>query len=515
MFDELMSTHIDFSAFFMNCLKLRKITRAYLVGPVFNLLKGTCKSYVELEYNMEECYRALTDQLDWANHKGHKSLVDMSKPLPLQDKEGRLTIPVEFFFNNDLEYLKAGNKERSYSSSITNTSVARYTLEGIKDMIPTLWSPVIIAYDKDAALRISHWGPQCQQFDKAMINTVSKHKVFSTIRILSVVSVQVEKRSGYGYLKEIVVRRADQKLYKFKEGDFPDLHLDDIKDMLLLIAQNKLFNLDGDTEKDKRRTCIMLSKIDELLLKRRILRSLEVLVGGRKTEMDKRLMQRTVLASPLYVQKAFDNRCTYAGGAFSKDENIKVVNIRTSESYLSIHNDDGNPSIANIKQALWFLTLGWHLVEIHVTWAHLENDGVKDFVTTSECSRLKEDLESLTWRWRHGFKATPRQPLVILAAFKAFLRPQYPVVTDLNPCFNQVHYLGVIRLLVEVFTRAEHHSHIRRSDAYAGNPVKEILLNLNLPDHRGRIPTGREPGFLREKVNEIGSKATKVDTENE
>ncbi|GJW21830.1 hypothetical protein Tco_0032452 [Tanacetum coccineum] len=23
-----------------------------------------------------------------------------------------------------------------------------------------------------------------------------------------------------------------------------------------------------------------------------------------------------------------------------------------------------------------------------------------------------------------------------------------------------------------------------RSDAYAGNPVKEILLNLNLPDHR-------------------------------
>ncbi|GJS32752.1 hypothetical protein Tco_0531134 [Tanacetum coccineum] len=25
---------------------------------------------------------------------------------------------------------------------------------------------------------------------------------------------------------------------------------------------------------------------------------------------------------------------------------------------------------------------------------------------------------------------------------------------------------------------------IRRSDTYAGNPVKEILLNLNLPDHR-------------------------------
>ncbi|GKD40821.1 hypothetical protein Tco_1261028 [Tanacetum coccineum] len=87
MFDELMSTPIDYSAFGMNCLKLNKITKVDLVGPVFNILKGTYKSCVELEYNMEECYRALTDQLDWEKPEGHKSLTDMSKPLPLQDKE--------------------------------------------------------------------------------------------------------------------------------------------------------------------------------------------------------------------------------------------------------------------------------------------------------------------------------------------------------------------------------------------------------------------------------------------
>ncbi|GKA77213.1 hypothetical protein Tco_0783674 [Tanacetum coccineum] len=78
-FDELMSSPIDFSAFAINRLKLSKITRVD---------KGTCKSYVKLEYNIEECYHALTKQLDWANAKGHKSPVDMSKPLPLQDKEG-------------------------------------------------------------------------------------------------------------------------------------------------------------------------------------------------------------------------------------------------------------------------------------------------------------------------------------------------------------------------------------------------------------------------------------------
>ncbi|GKD79794.1 hypothetical protein Tco_1342415 [Tanacetum coccineum] len=47
-------------------------------------------------------------------------------------------------------------------------------------------------------------------------------------------------------MEEIVVRRANQKLYTFKEGDFPNLYLNDIEDMLLLHVQNKLFNLDGD-----------------------------------------------------------------------------------------------------------------------------------------------------------------------------------------------------------------------------------------------------------------------------
>ncbi|GKF36951.1 hypothetical protein Tco_0113709, partial [Tanacetum coccineum] len=51
---------------------------------------------------------------------------------------------------------------------------------------------------------------------------------------------------GYGYLEEIVVRRTDQKLYTFKEGNFQRLHLNDIEDIVLLHVQNKLFNLEGD-----------------------------------------------------------------------------------------------------------------------------------------------------------------------------------------------------------------------------------------------------------------------------
>ncbi|GKA29312.1 hypothetical protein Tco_0715557 [Tanacetum coccineum] len=82
-FDELMSTLIEFSAYVMNNLKINNLTQEHLVRPSFNLLKGTCRSHVELEYNIEECYKAVTDRLDWNNPEGKEYSFDLSKPLPL------------------------------------------------------------------------------------------------------------------------------------------------------------------------------------------------------------------------------------------------------------------------------------------------------------------------------------------------------------------------------------------------------------------------------------------------
>nr|GEX59243.1 hypothetical protein [Tanacetum cinerariifolium] len=52
-------------------------------GPPAGSNRGLKRSYVELEYNMEECYKALNDQLDWNNPEGDKYPFDLSKPLPL------------------------------------------------------------------------------------------------------------------------------------------------------------------------------------------------------------------------------------------------------------------------------------------------------------------------------------------------------------------------------------------------------------------------------------------------
>nr|GEY56990.1 hypothetical protein [Tanacetum cinerariifolium] len=69
-FNELTDTPLDFSAFVMNWLKVNTLTLELLVGLTFKLMKGSCKSLVELEYFFEEVYKATTDQLDWNNPKG-------------------------------------------------------------------------------------------------------------------------------------------------------------------------------------------------------------------------------------------------------------------------------------------------------------------------------------------------------------------------------------------------------------------------------------------------------------
>ncbi|GKD87931.1 hypothetical protein Tco_1359085 [Tanacetum coccineum] len=161
---------------------------------------------------MEECFKALTDRLDWNNPEGDRRPFDLTKPLPLKGRPGRLTVAVEYFFNNDLEFLKSLDPEKTYTTSITKAKAARYEIVEIEDMI----------------------------------NKFSKHNVYSTQKILSVVSVKVKRLHGYGHLEEIMVKRADRQLYKFKEGDFVDLHLNDIEDMLLLVVQHKLFHLNDN-----------------------------------------------------------------------------------------------------------------------------------------------------------------------------------------------------------------------------------------------------------------------------
>ncbi|GJU86544.1 hypothetical protein Tco_1294090 [Tanacetum coccineum] len=187
---------------------------------------------------------ATIEQLDWHNPEGKPYPFDLSKPLLLiRDHRGRQVIPQDFFINKDLEYLKGGDLSRRYSTSVTKTKAATYDIKCIKDLVQNLWSPVKVTYDKHAYWGTSHWGSKRQYFYGFAANMSSSKDVYSRKRIIAVTRLTIMKKYDYGHLEEIEVRREDQKLYKFREGDFPRLRLQDIEDMLLLLVQKKLANL--------------------------------------------------------------------------------------------------------------------------------------------------------------------------------------------------------------------------------------------------------------------------------
>ncbi|GJZ87106.1 hypothetical protein Tco_0658716 [Tanacetum coccineum] len=283
-FDEIMSTPIDFSAYVMNNLKIDNLTQEQLVGPAFNLLKGTYESHVELEYNIEECYKAMTDRLDWNNPEGKEYPFDISKPLPLIMDRSRQVVPVAFFINNDLEYLREGSSSKKYTTSTTKT--AKYDIPGIKDMVPSLWSPV-----KDMLLLLVQ--KKLSNLERDVIFDLGVALWMSDISNRTPYTAY-NNPQGIIYEDEYKINRLmrTDELYKFSDGT-----LTSVKSILHDIASNMRMDYLPKrrlSSLGRKRSRIMIKAIDQQLLERRLLRSLEKFFGGRDYEEDRRLLERTI-----------------------------------------------------------------------------------------------------------------------------------------------------------------------------------------------------------------------------
>nr|GFB42304.1 hypothetical protein [Tanacetum cinerariifolium] len=68
-------------------------------------------------------------------------------------------------------------------------------------------------------------GQKRQQFYGFIVNQESALDVYSKRRIIAVTDLKIVEWHNYKHLDWISVRRDDDKIYKFKEGDFKRLHL--------------------------------------------------------------------------------------------------------------------------------------------------------------------------------------------------------------------------------------------------------------------------------------------------
>ncbi|GJT39757.1 hypothetical protein Tco_0939622 [Tanacetum coccineum] len=222
----------------------KKLCKADLEGPTFNLVKAFHNNSVSLQFQMDECHKLLTDKVDLVNPEGHQILRNVYEPLPLGGPPGQVTIQPQLFFNKDLEYLLSGDKERKTALSISKLKAARYLDFGLEELVPYLWVESERDYDISAAYGITHWWFRRKEFYINKHREPSDHDaVRSHMRILSVISIKTYERYGYNYLREIVLRRADYKEYKISEKDFKNLHPNDFEDLFLLHLQDKLNHL--------------------------------------------------------------------------------------------------------------------------------------------------------------------------------------------------------------------------------------------------------------------------------
>ncbi|GJU17412.1 hypothetical protein Tco_1145378 [Tanacetum coccineum] len=180
---------------------------------------------------MEECHKMLTDQVDWANPEGDQVRINVNRPLPLSGPPGHVTIPTQFFFNKDLEYLQYGSKGSCPTLLISKMKAANYPDFGLELLVPKqMWIDDMCTYD---------------------IN------VRTHMQILSVIRIKAYSRYEYDYLSKIVLRRADHQEHTITEKDFKNLYPSDFEDLNLLLLQGHLDHLYGS---DKR----MLSTVVKL-----------------------------------------------------------------------------------------------------------------------------------------------------------------------------------------------------------------------------------------------------------
>nr|GEU90506.1 retrovirus-related Pol polyprotein from transposon TNT 1-94 [Tanacetum cinerariifolium] len=247
--NKLMSKTGDMESFikwFCKRIGKKKLSKSDLEDLAFKVVKAFHENNISLQFQMKECHRLLTDQIDLVNPEDHRLVPDVSKSLPQGGPPGQITIQPQFFFNKDLEYLISGDTAKTASLSISKLKAINYPDFSLEELVQSLWIENERDYNISAAYCITHWWFKRKDFYITRHNASSDHKAIkSHIQILCVISIKTFERYDYAFLREIVIRSANYNEYKISKADFKHLHSNDFKDLYLVHLQGKLNHLPG------------------------------------------------------------------------------------------------------------------------------------------------------------------------------------------------------------------------------------------------------------------------------
>ncbi|GJT13331.1 retrovirus-related pol polyprotein from transposon TNT 1-94 [Tanacetum coccineum] len=250
----------------------------------YEVVKPFYQDVIHLQFQIDECHKLLTDQVDWTNPEGNQVSINVNRPLPLGGPPGHLTIQTQFFFNKDLEYLRYGNKGSCPALSISKMKAARYPDFGLELLMPEqMWIDDVCTYDIRAKYGIAHWWFNRQKFYIDRHDSLSRRKeVRSHMRILSVVRIKAYSRYRYDYLSEIVLRRAEYQEHMIVEKDFKNLYPSDFEDLNLLLLQGHLDHLSGS---DKRMLSTAVKLCTRNLMIRQLVEDFQLGIKSYQTQL--------------------------------------------------------------------------------------------------------------------------------------------------------------------------------------------------------------------------------------
>nr|GFB39036.1 hypothetical protein [Tanacetum cinerariifolium] len=278
----------------MNRLYVDTLTPERLAGPTYELMRGSCTSLTELEYHLEEVYKATTDQLDWINPEG-RCLKPKIYNIFNKDKGGRLRAHQFYGFAVNRESaLDVYSKRRIIA--VTDLKIEEWHnykhLDWISDVYKEHRHPTACGRSSTGSQKLP---VEAQPYQ-------ARHKKLNLTK-LDTYRPDLRRREAYtahsnprGFIyqnkdKKNRLMRIDE-LHKFSDGTLNDVRnaLDDrLKGIRMQYLPSTVWR-----KGDKDRAAAMIQAIEKMLKTRRIMRSLEKFVGGRLYEGDFRMLQRTI-----------------------------------------------------------------------------------------------------------------------------------------------------------------------------------------------------------------------------
>nr|GEV24430.1 hypothetical protein [Tanacetum cinerariifolium] len=304
----------------------------------------------------------------------------------------------------------------------------------------------------------------------------------------------------------IVVRRDDNVLYKFKEGDFPRLNMCDIEDVLLLLVQKKLSNLDVDDRYDLgvalrkfTRRIVILHRVEDLQLG---VESYQKKLNITRPETFKSDIPNTILYTRYKNPQGTLYQGKFQRNRFMRSNKLYKFCDGTLSSVIMVLHD-----------IAYSLEIDY-LPKRH--WSNLEKKRSRIMIKAIDKllfkRRLMRNLEKFVCVHDYGNDLSQNQrdlpkdnPLnsveVLRHEKKSKSENKGKVPTEIELVLEQtqqgtsyevlVSAKGVEELKRKVKIKGEKKEALfilrqkpERFNTIAGNPVNEILLKLNLPDHK-------------------------------